>query len=595
MSKNSYALQVTEGNKISNLKIHLKTAYLDETRSISKLTNSETSEIIYNATLNSSNFNNSFREYDFYSYENALDEVIKDKLPLIVYYGYGYKHRNTNKWYGITQYLIWEEIIKNENGEIYFVDDNNNPVNFYEEEIKEIRNDIAHHYDLPSFSKTNDYDTYNITLADKLVFEDTNGILQNYNIILGNNVDLSYKIKGNEITITPNNPTYGFIHTTRKIEEFPRNMQYYTDFGSQKFISRGDFSRYLGRTLINVRMPIFKIQNNIFKENHLSVEGYEYKIYTENDIEWMSLRLNKDGISNECNIMPGKYYIIETNPTYGYESSSEKKYFEIKKEDLTFEITSNPIKKHVTIKHQLIDEFHHISLSSNKVLSIYDIENNLVKEITTNEEGKATIDLAYGTYKIIEKDSLERISKETIIKVDENFNEDEIIIIEEEITSDNDHNQGDNPPDHTVETKPTENEENNTNKGTIIINKIDRLTGKPLANLKYGLYNQNYELINEGVTDSNGKLIFKDLATGTYYIKEILKEDDKEFNDAALKVDVKESVETIITSTNRSMIEVPDTRLNSINFPLLISINLLSIGIISLNNVKNIIKKEIFN
>ena len=51
-----------------------------------------------------------YEEYSNLDEYNSLSKEQKRKISLIIYYGYGYGNRTSNKWYVITQYLVWKEV-----------------------------------------------------------------------------------------------------------------------------------------------------------------------------------------------------------------------------------------------------------------------------------------------------------------------------------------------------------------------------------------------------------------------------------------------------------------------------------------------------
>lgn len=132
ISKNAYAASVIIENETEDVKIHIKTNSIEETRSIQHIRDEETKEYLYNISLQEIDPFYGYDTYDYYYGMNSLEEKLKNKIALIVYYGYGYQDRTDIKWYNITQYLIWEEIVKNENGQIYFEDTNNSKIRIYE-------------------------------------------------------------------------------------------------------------------------------------------------------------------------------------------------------------------------------------------------------------------------------------------------------------------------------------------------------------------------------------------------------------------------------------------------------------------------------
>ena len=51
-----------------------------------------------------------YQEYDYNDNLFGLTNEQLDRMNLISYYGYNYQNHTDLKWYGITQYLIWEAL-----------------------------------------------------------------------------------------------------------------------------------------------------------------------------------------------------------------------------------------------------------------------------------------------------------------------------------------------------------------------------------------------------------------------------------------------------------------------------------------------------
>ncbi len=555
MSKNCYAIDIVKENINPDIKIHLKTDNINETRKIYKTINQDTSEHLYSIHLKEINYNNSYDDYDFYGGMNPLNIELQTKIGLITYFGYGYQNRNDIKWYIITQYMIWSELVKEANGEIYFVDNNNNKIVLYEEEIKAILDDINHFYKVPSFLEDNERLSHEIKLTENLNLTDENNILEEFYIITTNN-DLEYQIINNEFQIKPINPNVVCIEFRRKTEEFSENMKIYTNYNQEELISRGNIGTISKTLIVTIPNPLIKIKSNISPK--YSIKNNVYKVFNEEGNEYYTFTLEQDGTAN-IDLQPGKYYIKQTKSSYGYKINAEEIHFEVKKEDMIIELKNELETKNVTIEKQLIKDDNSISPAVNVTLDIIDENGKLVSQIKTNNEGQALIELSYGKYTIKENNT-RSIKENYTITIDENFDENKPVIIKEEITT---------------EDIKEEINKNNNNKGNIIINKYDFRTGKPLSGIKIALYNKDKELIKEEVTDNYGRIIFKDLETGIYYIKEIYKDNDYELDDA-IKIEVKEGIDTIVTSNNRTEIDVPNTKSNNINLSVLI---LLFIGV----------------
>ena len=63
--------------------------------------------------------NGTYYGYNGYNELFNLSEDVINKMNLIAHYGYGYNNHTDLKWYGITQYLIWNEL---ELDDLYFTD-----------------------------------------------------------------------------------------------------------------------------------------------------------------------------------------------------------------------------------------------------------------------------------------------------------------------------------------------------------------------------------------------------------------------------------------------------------------------------------------
>lgn len=570
MNNTCYAIKA-KVEEIPNIRIHINTSNINETRKIYHITNEENSSF-YSIELNNKDYSFYYDDYDYYGSMNDLNTELKNKIGLITYFGYGYQNRTDIKWYIVTQYMIWEELIKEENGEIYFVDIDDNKIDLYQKEMQTIIKDIEAFNILPSFLESDVLESqYNVKLTESLTFEDKNNILKEYDIIHSN--DISHKIENNKITINPLNINTVIIIFRRKTNE-SEYMKIHINSG-HRLISRGDIDKPNTIMTINIPWPTIKIKGNI--ENNFSNHDNLYTIYLEDGSEYYkNISLNSDGSSEEISLYPGKYYLGQTKVSYGYKLNQEKIEFEVSKEDQIIEFKNELETKHVTIEKIIIDNEEIIPASGNK-LKIYSDDNKLIKEITTNSEGKSFIDLPYGTYTIIENDLLRESQKVYTITIDENYNEKESFIIKEEI-SNNELDEELSNDNNKLEVELP--------KGNIIINKYDYLTNKPLSGIKIALFNQDKKLIKEEVTNNEGKVIFKDIETGTYYLKEILN-DNYDLEDA-LKIEVKENIDTIITSNNRTMIEVPNTLATNPNINIVLSIIFITSGsYLSLKKSKN--------
>ena len=131
------------------------------------------------------------------------------------------------------------------------------------------------------------------------------------------------------------------------------------------------------------------------------------EIYNENDELIFTGKTDENGKIIIDDLKLGKYYIVEKEPATGYTITTEKVYFEIKKnkEIVKAEMKDKPITG--------ILEFTKTDVSTsealpNTLIEIYNEKDELIFSGRTNENGKIIIPgLRYGKYYIVEKEAPE--------------------------------------------------------------------------------------------------------------------------------------------------------------------------------------------
>ena len=152
----------------------------------------------------------------------------------------------------------------------------------------------------------------------------------------------------------------------------------------------------------------YQIIDNDFYYEKSHLANIEFNIYCDNDELVGSFKTNKDGYFKYESLPLGKYYLIEKTKLNNYLVSSDKIYFEIKKDgnnaiDAMLEVI-NYLKKG-DLEFEKKDLITNEGIA-NTIIEIYDNKNNLLVTRETDENGKIIINnLPYGKYYILEKEA----------------------------------------------------------------------------------------------------------------------------------------------------------------------------------------------
>lgn len=353
---------------------------------------------------------NTFKNGDYVETINPrnLSSQQIERIKKLVAYGYSYGNNHWGgKWYAITQLMIWQTA--DPSGDYYFTDTlNGNRINPYQDEINEVNSLIEKSYILPSI---NNKDYYFIE-GDKVVINDTNNVLSNFKTD-DKNVSI------NENTLTINNLQKGDYKYTLHNETRKHNLPiiFYQAENSQNLVTMGDIEETnisFRVHILNTRIDITKIDsdtNSIIPSGSAILDGAKYKLTDENGKEIKILEI-KNNIAEIENIPFGKYYLKEIEAGKGYNLDEKTYEITISKENPTIELVlkNNVIKKKIKIEKLYGDNILFQS-EKNIDFEIYDEKNNLIKTISTNDEGICEIELPYGKYTIKQKNTTEGYSK----------------------------------------------------------------------------------------------------------------------------------------------------------------------------------------
>lgn len=438
---------------------------------------------------------------------NYINADVWDKINLITYYGYGYHNHNDIKWYAVTQYLIWKEI--HPNNFIYFTNGlNGNYIEPFKNEINEITNLVNNHYVLPSFSEQE----ITININESITVTDTLNVLETFET---NNPNVS--IQGNNLIIKGSDIEEETITFSKK--------KYGTDSTPILFNSQNNQNLMLARTFyplsfnLKIKRTSGKIKilkydydsNKPVNNSEAKLEGSIFEVYNSDNklVDKITINSNKEAITKALPL--GKYIIKEIKAGTGYKLNQE--LYEV-------ELNENNIVKEIIIKNKVIngkleiikyfgnEDTNEYTLEENISFEIYDHNNKLVKTITTDEKGYASTILAYGTYKVKQKNSHYNYDK-----VD-----DFIVVVDEKSPAKLSYTLKDNIKTTTLKIKKVDSENNiidtspayfkikdlNTNKYFDNTFKTNELGILEITNLPYGKY-EIYE-----VQAPTGYILLKD-------------------------------------------------------------------------------------
>lgn len=341
-----------------------------------------------------------------------------ETIPLIAYFGYGYKDHTEPKWYAITQMLIWKTIYPN--ASYYYTSTaNGEKISFYNEE-NEIFELIAEYQKNTSFNNQ----TFTIVTGNSFESHDYNRVLSTFSStnpdirIIGNNIETPILTTGNyEIILEKQMPLY----------EEP--ILFFISDTNQDVITIGKPQTKRNTIKVNVVETEIIINKLDYDTSLPTAQGQAslnetiLSLYTDANVFIQDIKLDENNQAIIKNLKFGKYYIKEKQPGIGYTINNDK---------YKFTLDANNKNKIINIKNKVIKgkliikkEFgtpNNFKPEKNISFNIYNHENQLIETIITDEEGIAEITLPYGKYTLSQLTTTEGYQKiepiEFEIKID---------------------------------------------------------------------------------------------------------------------------------------------------------------------------------
>jgi len=356
-----------------------------------------------------------------------------DRIRLLAYYGYGYGNHTSTDWVSVTQVAIWRTT--RPDMDIFYSwgqQGQNRDDSIFADKFAELESLVASHYTRPSFNTQ----SIEMVIGQTETITDSNGVLSKYGINSQSNVNAS--INGNNLNITAIGVGDGEITLQKNERRFGQDPIIFYAVDSQNILMPGDPKPVRAKLNIKVyggTITVEKVDDET-KENtpqgEATLQGAVYGIYNENDEKVGTITTGEDG-TVKSDYLPnlGKFYVKEETPSKGYELDIRKYPFEITIDDLNPSI--NVYEKVIKVKYNLTKVIARNTTGemfpeAGVKFAFIDKNGNTVQELTTDNEGKLSVELPYGTYTVrqltatqghekVEDYTLEVTKTETINKV----------------------------------------------------------------------------------------------------------------------------------------------------------------------------------
>ncbi len=344
------------------------------------------------------------------SFPDISNETLQ-RINDIIGFGYGHAGQNDLKWYAVTQLMIWQTV--EPNSEFYFTDKlNGNKIEPYNSEIMSINNSINESYIMPSFNNQTFYGVVN----KPLILEDTNKRIGNFVPTSKNTI-----IKNNTLTITKDSPGC-FEETLTRYYNYDKPILFYYNPNSQHLATIGSPNNRTAKVKYcfnELKLNIKKIDKDtgtITSNGEASLKDTVFTLYNDKMEKITDLVLDENMettiSSNDFDLTYGTYYLKETKTGTGYLPNDNVYEITFTGDNSTIDLTieNKVLEKEVTIK-KLYGDGKLMLTEPNITFEIYNHNNNLVKSITTDQNGLAKITLPYGHYKIEQANTTEGYTK----------------------------------------------------------------------------------------------------------------------------------------------------------------------------------------
>ncbi len=332
-----------------------------------------------------------------------------NRVRLLAYYGYGYGNHTEDKWYAVTQLLIWRTV--SPNTQIFFTNTMNGTRNdsLYVNEINEINDLISNHHVIPNFNNG----TLTLSIGQTISLNDENDVLSNYKITSTDGVSAS--IEGNTLNITATEIGSSTINLKKSDTKYSTPPMIYYSSYSQDVFSVGYYDPVFSSLSLNVvgaKIKVVKVDsetNSCTPQGQANLTGAKYNVIDSNNNIVSTLTIGDDFTAITDYLPLGQYTIKEVSPSTGYQLDDTVYTVDVNTSD-TFEVTvkENVIKGRIKV-NKVDADTNMCTPSGNASLvgaiyEVFDKDNAVVDTlITGNDCSTLSKELPYGNYKVKEK------------------------------------------------------------------------------------------------------------------------------------------------------------------------------------------------
>ncbi|PGE15206.1 adhesin [Bacillus toyonensis] len=234
------------------------------------------------------------------------------------------------------------------------------------------------------------------------------------------------------------------------------------------------------------------------KDSQNALAGVVFEIQDEAGKVVTKVKTDKEGKAKISDLSVGSYKLVEVENLPGYKKLTEPVSFEITKGMTT--VLSLKVENEQLDKGSV--EITKVDKDSQKVLEgvvfeVQDEQGKVVTGVKTDKNGKAKIsDLSVGKYKLVEKESLpgyKQLTEPVSFEIKKGMTE--------------------------VLSLKVENEQ--LDKGSVEITKIDKDNKAPLAGVVFEVQDEKGKVVTKVTTDKAGKATVADLSVGKYKLVEV--------------------------------------------------------------------------